>query len=57
MSKTTEFGQKNTRNFRGLELWGFEDFSLASDMLSATIKAANSAQIYPKTKLRNTTKN
>jgi hypothetical protein len=25
-------------------LWGFEDFSLASGMLSATINAANSAQ-------------
>jgi hypothetical protein len=33
-------------------LWGFEDFSLASGMLSATINATNSAQNLPKTAQR-----
>jgi hypothetical protein len=30
------------------QLWGFEDFSPSSGMLSATVNAANSAQICPK---------
>jgi hypothetical protein len=30
------------------KLWGFEDFSPSSGMLSATVNAANSAQICPK---------
>jgi hypothetical protein len=30
------------------KLWGFEDFSPSSGMLSATVNAANSAQVCPK---------
>jgi hypothetical protein len=30
------------------KLWGFEDFSPSSGMLSATVNTANSAQICPK---------
>jgi hypothetical protein len=33
------------------KLWGFEDFSSSSGMLSATMDAGKFAQIYPKTKL------
>jgi hypothetical protein len=39
------------------ELEGFKKFSLALGMFLATVNAANFAQIYPKTKLWNTTKN
>jgi hypothetical protein len=37
-----------TFGFTVEKLWGFEDFSPSSGMLSATANAANSAQICPK---------
>jgi hypothetical protein len=33
------------------KLWGFEDFSPSLGMLSATVNAANFAQICPKMKI------